>query len=337
MEKINRDNYQLFFVDYLDGQMDGDALQALSRFLIDNPDLKNELSLAGSIRLDPDPTEYPNKTDLYRKEEEKYGIASDDFICIARMEGDLSESESHAFDQKLEMKSDLKSRFQKFERAHLIIDETLRFDGKAKLLKRRRLIPVWTYAVAAAAALLAVTWMVWPVDSDSSGDLIEESVMANRETTEYLRIDSKSQLVQQRIFSTFLHSSSLRMTLPDIHTIIEPIRPIEPSNIPSPTIIAGLARGSVNMVDAYSMADASQYETIPEAALRLFREKILKQDPELVKIARFTLWEVADRGLESMNDFAGTEMHLDRSYNDVGKLERVSFNSRLIDLSTPLR
>ena len=73
MEKINRDNYQLFFVDYLDGQMDGDALQALSRFLIDNPDLKNELSLAGSIRLDPDPTEYPNKTDLYRKEEEKYG------------------------------------------------------------------------------------------------------------------------------------------------------------------------------------------------------------------------------------------------------------------------
>lgn len=85
------------------------------------------------------------------------------------------------------------------------------------------------------------------------------------------------------------------------------------------------------------VVSADTYETLPQAALRLFRERILGEDPESVEKNQFSFWEVADAGVTRINDLTGTQMDINRNYNAEGKLERVAFNSWLVDFTAPLK
>ena len=43
--KINRNNYEAFFIDYLEGNLDEKMVDDFIEFLQQNPDLKEELSV----------------------------------------------------------------------------------------------------------------------------------------------------------------------------------------------------------------------------------------------------------------------------------------------------
>jgi hypothetical protein len=77
--------------------------------------------------------------------------------------------------------------------------------------------------------------------------------------------------------------------------------------------------------------------TIPQYALQLFRERILGEDRQLVKRTRFSMWEVAGAGVNKINDLTGTKMKLNREYDSKGDILAVSFNSRLIDVESPVK
>ena len=49
--KINRNNYEKWFVDYLDGILDENSEQELHFFLKANPDLAEELESVGNVSL----------------------------------------------------------------------------------------------------------------------------------------------------------------------------------------------------------------------------------------------------------------------------------------------
>ena len=48
--KINRNNYEMYFIDYLDGVLSPDLVSELLLFLDENPDLKEELSDLDALR-----------------------------------------------------------------------------------------------------------------------------------------------------------------------------------------------------------------------------------------------------------------------------------------------
>ncbi len=80
-----------------------------------------------------------------------------------------------------------------------------------------------------------------------------------------------------------------------------------------------------------------EYLSLPQYALQVFREKVLGQDPMMVKKTRFSLWEVAGAGVSRINEIAGSDMKLNRAYDSNGEIVAVSFSSRLVDLETPVR
>ena len=79
------------------------------------------------------------------------------------------------------------------------------------------------------------------------------------------------------------------------------------------------------------------YLSLPQLALKLFRERVLGQDPKIVEQTRFSMWEVAGAGVDRLNQLAGTDMKLEREYDPDGQLMAISFNSRLFDLEAPVR
>jgi hypothetical protein len=64
---------------------------------------------------------------------------------------------------------------------------------------------------------------------------------------------------------------------------------------------------------------------------------VLGQDPDLVKQTRFSMWEVADAGINKISSIVGSDAQLNRQYNKDGSVVAVSFNSRLMDVEAPVR
>jgi len=82
---------------------------------------------------------------------------------------------------------------------------------------------------------------------------------------------------------------------------------------------------------------AEDLESISDFASNVIRERLLGQEREMVKKTRFTLWELADAGLQKLTDKFGINANIDRAYNNEGELVAVSFDSRLIGFEAPIK
>lgn len=62
--KITRDNYEIYFIDYLDGTLPPELIDELKAFLLVNRDLEDQLQSVENCRL-PIPSEhFPDKESL---------------------------------------------------------------------------------------------------------------------------------------------------------------------------------------------------------------------------------------------------------------------------------
>ena len=85
--KINRRNYEHYFIDYLDGKLDPDQEKILLSFLDFNPDLQEELEGLKSTKLIPGEFSYTNKDFLLKM------VSPFEELCIDSIEQQLNEEE----------------------------------------------------------------------------------------------------------------------------------------------------------------------------------------------------------------------------------------------------
>ncbi len=90
MTMITRDNYEIYMIDYLDGNLSGEVKQQLMQFLQKNPDLKEELELIQDTPL-PVSNETFEQKDILKKKLEDEPVSNEniDEWCIAAIEDDL--------------------------------------------------------------------------------------------------------------------------------------------------------------------------------------------------------------------------------------------------------
>ena len=78
-------------------------------------------------------------------------------------------------------------------------------------------------------------------------------------------------------------------------------------------------------------------QTLGAFAGEMIRKRILGQDPDLVKKTRFSMWELADVGVEKVSDLLRVSADINRQYNADGQLVEVAFDSPLLAFQTPVR
>ena len=62
--EINRSNYEIWFIDWMDGKLNPQQELILRRFLIDNPDLREESADLSSLFIEPLKMPFNNKEQL---------------------------------------------------------------------------------------------------------------------------------------------------------------------------------------------------------------------------------------------------------------------------------
>jgi len=155
LETINRHNYELFFLDFLDGNLSEKELKDLNRFLKQNPDLKEELEGFEDVRLEPTPVVFKNKRDLIKKTQaQHFEITEFEYLCIADIEKDINSEEKKQLQSEL-LNSNKKKEFFLFEKTKLEADNCIVYFAKSDLYKR---VIAFGYksviSVAAAAVIL---------------------------------------------------------------------------------------------------------------------------------------------------------------------------------------
>ena len=173
--KITRDNYETFFLDYLEGNLEEGLIDQFLDFLDKNPDLKEELHLFENIQLPREKAVFKDKESLYKPalaENESFELKA-----VAYMEGDLKDKERLAFIATLDRNPHLQKDYSLFEKTRLTADTSVRYPQKEKLYRKSNAL-LWLHWSARVAAMLVMLMGIYTLFQTTEN---RDSLKVNKE------------------------------------------------------------------------------------------------------------------------------------------------------------
>ena len=166
---INRSNYEIWLVDWLDGNLNAHEVEQLELFLGENPDLKKEFEDLSTIKLKPSKKSFPGKSLLKKTTSELTG-SQFEYLCIASLENDISASQEAELRDIIEQDSEKKKTFELIQRTKLS-PEVVIYLHRNQLIKRsltQRVIRLSVIGLSAAAAVafIVMTYFIIPRNHD---------------------------------------------------------------------------------------------------------------------------------------------------------------------------
>ncbi len=176
--EINKNNYEAYFIDYLEGNLDELLVNDFIEFLQQNPGLKEELSLFETVSVEPENISFDKKKILYKEKldlEKEFNKAA-----IANLEGDISASDKSEFEKYVSEHPEKKRDVALFGKAKLQSDETIVFSKKNKLYHYLlgRNILLWSGRVA---AILIIAFAFFTLIDKPTNELVPENKVAKLE------------------------------------------------------------------------------------------------------------------------------------------------------------
>jgi hypothetical protein len=152
--KITRDNYEIWFLDYAEGRLTQKERDEVRLFMIQHPDLADELESFGPTLVSDIHLAFPDKEGL-----KKVGYHDPEIFestAIAAMEGDLTPEELISFEKWVSDKPEHQAFINQLKSTRLLPDPEIGFPGKNKLKKKTTVIALRTWVAAAAVILLGL-------------------------------------------------------------------------------------------------------------------------------------------------------------------------------------
>ncbi len=154
---INLNNYEVYLIDYLDGNLSVEVEKELMLFLEKHPEIKSEFENFEEVTISHENFVFDDKDSLKRKKiiaTENINENNYEEFFVAYYEKDLSENSNAEVLNFVEKNPELEKEFQ-LHKSLILEVENIEFQDKDKL-KKRRTIAVWQYQALATAASIAI-------------------------------------------------------------------------------------------------------------------------------------------------------------------------------------
>lgn len=344
--KITRDNYEIYFLDYLEGNLDDALVDNFIEFLQENPDLKEELQLVNSLNLEPGSALFKGKEKLYK---EKYDLKEVfEKTAVAYIEGDLKSKEKIEFETYLSVHPEKQQELGLFEKTKLQPDNSIVFFNKNRLYhsSKGRTILLWATRVA---AVVVVAFLVYRYAGDIAlNQMLNENQITVSENKnenpepkslpekvekekepvpvkENTQVPVKKSDTKTQPHKSLRESNSGRID----HEKVAWVRP--PLEVPQriPALNASLERSEpviaslVPIENDYFEIQSSEHEE------RLLADVVR----EKTGINNLSLNKVAKAGLNLVADFSKEKFNYET--NSDGQITELNFDSRLLAFSIP--
>lgn len=175
---ITRHNYEELFMLYADNELSPEQCREVEMFVEANPDLKSELDLFRSLKLEEDPAiTLGDKSFLFRKET----VAREEVqtLMLLHLDGELPAAEAASLEARISGDQSLRQEWEILKQAKLRPELEIRFPDRQLLYRHAaagaRVLHIrWVrYAAAAVAVLIAgLLWLNNPeADSPQAGSV----------------------------------------------------------------------------------------------------------------------------------------------------------------------
>lgn len=161
---INRETYETYFMLYADNELSEGMRREVEAFVEQNPDLKPELEIFLSLRLEPDASvQLEDKSFLFRQVPEQ--SASLEEQMLLHLDGELPAKEVIALETAIQAEPSLQTEWEILKKTRLQADAEIRFPGKEVLYrhetKETRVVRFSWVRYAAAAAVILMAGLLW--------------------------------------------------------------------------------------------------------------------------------------------------------------------------------
>lgn len=166
MEKITKYNYEAFFLDFYEGNLDAIQSEALLDFLECHPELKVEFEGFEQIYLPNNDISFDAKEELFTEEagfQTRISKHNFESFAIAKIEGLLSGSKLKEYDL-FTAKHPKWKQIDKHYNSTVLAAEQFDFPNKSDLIRKRipMTVYLYTFSSAVAAALLVLFYLFTP-------------------------------------------------------------------------------------------------------------------------------------------------------------------------------
>ena len=337
--KITRDNYESFFIDYIEGNLHESMIDQFLDFLNQNPDLKEELHLFEEINLPGEHVVFQEKQQLHKNVADENRRLEN--TVVAYLEDDLDADENKAFENYLAAHPELKKEYDLFAKTRLTPDSGIKYPEKRKLYRKSGATIVMNW-VARAAAVLVLIWGINSViqtqNTQESGKGIQklaevspklvstvkkaESEKSNQKIAIPVKNKPEKAILEQaKVEPKETQPIDLNPTERDL-TALAQITPIIPQLDEEP-VEAQLAFSSE--VDVIKINEAKNVMSVEEF--------LASRAKKMGKEGLFSAQRIARLGLNLASEISGERIGYQMKD---GKIASVDFESKLMAFSIPL-
>ncbi len=353
--KIDRSNYEIWLVDWLDGNLSEVRKAELLLFLEDNQDLKEEFNGIASVTLLPTDSYFSGKNNLKKDASEltdnQYGL-----LCAGYLENDLNESQKEDLLEIIENDPFRKKEFDLIRKMKLI-SPAISYKNKNKLYRRTAFQKAISFSLVglSAAAAIALLIILAPFSPEKQpGNSINIARVSVPDTNRIINTSAAvavsvtkpvirtARLTEKTQETSIQTDSEVNYTEPG-RNIIDTLNFSREKEIEKVifTTAVSLNQNSfaTTLVASSAIAEASYYDdgrsNISRFIAKTFRNKILKED--ITKDTPLKGYEIAEAGVTGLNKLLGWEMALDKNNDESGELNSVYFSSKILKFNTPVK
>ena len=167
---INRNNYEAFLLDLLEGRLSVSEERELKEFLKSHPEHVVDLPDIELLSLEKEHLSFPDRDQLKKQLpsiETPLSTHNFDLFSIARLEGDLSQQQVDAHRSAIHSDDGLLQEWTRWQMTRLV-PERIQFPGKKSLKRRKtfraRMVIMGVFSAAAALTLLLLLFKMNPAD-----------------------------------------------------------------------------------------------------------------------------------------------------------------------------
>ena len=344
--KINRNNYEAFFIDYLEGNLDIKLVDDFIEFLQQNPDLKEELLLFETVSVGQEEIIFNKKELLFK---DKYD-AENEFnqAAIASVEGEIFASEKTEFENYLTTHPEKQKEAELFRLTKLQPDQSIIFNSKNKLYRRSaaKTILMWTTR-AAAVIIFALTVYIF-IDKSSNKIIPENQVASVEKSIDKNEISTDTKEISANNEQVPIKEITANPPLKKAETKSTPNKNLTENSegMPENEVLA-LVRISEEIPALQSLSASISVTTpekglvpvkikVPESTETFYDERLLVDViKEKTGIGKHTFNKITKAGLSLVANLSKEKFNYETDKE--GKVTEVSFDSRLLAFSIPTR
>lgn len=334
---INRENYEIWAIDYLEGKLNTSESAEFMLFLAENSDLEVELDTIRDFTLPELVAEPINNFSLLKKNFSDTAICTDNFeeFCIAFYEKELDDIQTKQLKDFVKASPKRQYVFETYGKTYFQADLSVLFDGKKQLKKTKQFTLIYrpkiayaTIAVAASIILLLTFSFLLRNNSTPQKMIASDSEELSKPATQkvYTKPKQTTELISEAVVanktSTFASPS---------HVVPESIS-IPAANVldtnEMPDVFIPAARLNIALLptsteENYIVLNQSlqAYHTPPDKSSQRLLQSIEQSGHNaFTSLKNINLDLVLRKSVDGINQVAETELQYNSETDDEGRI-----------------